>query len=677
MMPALLCVLFAALAPAAYCRPSPIKGLEYARRRVYPALVNITVVSRYFQGGRAQRAPAGGSGVIVTPQGHVLTNYHVAGNTTRILCTLATGESMTATVVAHDPPTDLSVLKLRLDRRPKGAPPLPWAALGNSDEVRIGQQVIAMGNPLMLSSSLTVGVVSNARRVFTDFTGTQMEEQELDDEERTGMFTRWIQHDALILPGNSGGPLVDLRGQVIGINELGGGGMGFAIPSNTAARVLKQALATGTVKRGWLGITVLPVSKLGRRTGVLVAGVDPGSAAEKAHVSPGDILLAIDGEPANARFFEEVPLIYQRIADLGIGRRVALRFLHRGSVRQSVAIVRRMQTAIPDEEDETRLGITVRTITDEMALSYRYATRAGVLVTGVRTGYPCDTATPRIEEGDVITSIGGKPTPTLAALRKAVAAIGSSAGATPVRFRHVDEDIVTSVKVAPDSSAEEGGELPKAWIGVKVQVMTPEVATAIGRPGVKGFRITEVYTGTEAAKSGAKVGDIVTGLNGSALDASRPQDAEDLKHAVEDLNVGEPAKLTVLRGAAPQDIVVKLEATPTSAAQAKKEKQEDFEFDVREITALDKMERRWKADQKGILVVDVTTGGWAHMAGLHVDDVILAVQGAETNSLEKFQEQMKRLHAEQPGVIQIFVQRDCRTHFVFIEPDWSRIPKPR
>src|SRR5207248_1583561 len=161
---------------------------------------------------RAQRTPAGGSGVIVSPQGHVLTNYHVAGNTTRIMCTLPSGESIEAKVICHDPPTDLSVLKLLTEKRANPADPLPYVPLGDSDKLEVGQTVIAIGNPLMLSSSLTVGVVSNPHRVFTDFTGTQMEEMELEPDEKTGMFTRWIQHDALILPGNSGGPLVNLRG---------------------------------------------------------------------------------------------------------------------------------------------------------------------------------------------------------------------------------------------------------------------------------------------------------------------------------------------------------------------------------------------------------------------------------------------------------------------------------
>src|SRR5206468_1945950 len=133
---------------------------------------------------------------------------------TRIICTLPSGEAIEASVVTHDPATDLSVLKLRLDKRANPNAPIPFAKLGNSDALQVGDSVISMGNPMMLSSSLTLGVVSNTKRVFTDFTGTEIQERELEEDERTGMFTRWIQHDALIQPGNSGGPLVNLKGEV-------------------------------------------------------------------------------------------------------------------------------------------------------------------------------------------------------------------------------------------------------------------------------------------------------------------------------------------------------------------------------------------------------------------------------------------------------------------------------
>ncbi|MHC4107032.1 MAG: S1C family serine protease, partial [Planctomycetota bacterium] len=141
------------------------RDIDFARSKVYPALVNISVVVQIYSGGRAQRFPAAGSGVVISAAGHVLTNFHVAGHTTRITCTLPTGERIDADVIAHDPLTDLSVLKLRLAERPDPTTPLPFATLGDSDALRVGDYVLAMGNPLTLSSSLTLGVVSNPNRV--------------------------------------------------------------------------------------------------------------------------------------------------------------------------------------------------------------------------------------------------------------------------------------------------------------------------------------------------------------------------------------------------------------------------------------------------------------------------------------------------------------------------------
>jgi S1-C subfamily serine protease len=138
--------------------------IDQAREKVYPALVNITVVFRYYVQGRTQRAPAGGSGVIISPDGYVITNFHVAGHTTHIVCTLASGEAIEAEDVYDDPLTDLSVLKLKLQSRPDPKAPLAHAELGDSDRLTVGDFVLAMGNPLMLSSSLTTSPATSWRR---------------------------------------------------------------------------------------------------------------------------------------------------------------------------------------------------------------------------------------------------------------------------------------------------------------------------------------------------------------------------------------------------------------------------------------------------------------------------------------------------------------------------------
>ena len=171
--------------------------IDRAREAVYPALVNISVVGKQYQNGKLRRFPAAGSGVIVSPEGHVLTNFHVAGETTRITCKLPDGRAFTARPIVLDPLTDLAVLQLDLDRNGV-LEEVPYARLGDSDALEIGDDVLAMGNPQSLSSSMTRGIVSNPARVFTSFTGNEMDEVDLGSGQRTGLFTRWIQHDALI-----------------------------------------------------------------------------------------------------------------------------------------------------------------------------------------------------------------------------------------------------------------------------------------------------------------------------------------------------------------------------------------------------------------------------------------------------------------------------------------------
>jgi serine protease Do len=651
------------------------RDMEIARRKVYPALVNITVVTKYYAGGRAQRAPSGGSGVIVTPQGHVLTNFHVAGHSTRINCTLPSGETIEASVVTHDPLTDLSVLKLRLDKRPNPGSSIPYAKIGDSDKLEVGDYVLAMGNPLMLSSSMTLGVVSNTKRVFTDFIGTEIEDQNLDSGEKTGVFTRWIQHDALILPGNSGGPLVNLKGEVVGINELGGNGVGFAIPSNIARQVLQQALAHGQVRRGWLGISVLPVEKLGRKTGALVSAVAPGSPAEKAGIKPGQILLAIDGTPVNARFFEQVPLVYQRIAALQSGHKARLQVEAAGKARTVTTPVSPMEKYVGDEDEIRDLGITVQEITAPMALARKLPDNNGVLITGLRAGFPFEAAQPKIMEGDIVLSVNGQPTNTLAQFRKAVASAAKQEVA--VAYRRRTESLVTAVKPPEDKSSNDDAELPKPWLGIRTQVVTPEVARALKMPDTKGFRVTLVYPWTEASKAGLKTGDVITSLNGNDLDASRPQDAEDLKRAIEELTIGEKAEIGVLRSGKAEKLAVLLEAPPAASDKAKRTAQKEFEFSARDVTPMDRMTNSWPRTQQGLLVTDVTTGGWASMSGLRVDDLILSVNGLPVNNVSDFDRAMARVMKSHPKVVRVFVLRGAATHFVFIEPDWAKLSAGR
>ena len=652
----------------------PQRAIAAARDAVYPALVNLTVVARSFADGRTVRYPASGSGVVVTPEGHVLTNYHVAGDATRITATLTSGEVLDAEVVAHDPLTDLSVLRLRAAEGRR----FPAARLGDSDALEVGDPVLAMGNPLALSSSVSLGIVANPRRVFTGPGGVEIEEMELAVGERTGLLTRWIQHDALILPGNSGGPLVDLAGGVVGINELGGAGIGFAIPSNVAAEVLAQVIERGAVRRGWLGFTVLPVAKLGRETGALVAAVLPGSPADAAGLEPGDVLVALAGEPLDARFAEQVPLVYGRIAELPVGAPVELVVergpLAGGGARETLtATVEEMQAAPGAEAEVAGLGVTVQEVTRPLALDLGLPSDRGLRITGVRPGSPGEQARPALTVGDVLVSFAGRETELPEDLAAAVETAGGGPALAVVRRGR--EELVTVVERRDEPDPRFGGALPQAWIGVRTQVVGEELARALGLGEAGGFRVTEVFPETAASRAGLAVGDVIRSLDGEDLGATRAQEREDLRRAIERRSPGEEVALGVVRrGAAggPVEVRLELEAQPAEPSVADRHRQDELEVAVRELTFTDRLERGWPPAQEGVLVVEVAQGGWAHMAGLRLGDLILRVGGEEVDDVDDFASAVGRALAGRPSVVPVFVRRDGLTHFVFIEPDWPQ-----
>lgn len=648
--------------------------IDHCRRKVYPALVNISVVVRMFSDGRTERGAAAGSGVIVSPAGHVLTNFHVAGHTTRITCALPDGEAIDADVVWHDPLTDLSVLKLRLQTRKEPAPALPFATLGDSAALQVGDYVLAMGNPLSLSSSLTLGVVSNTGRVFTNFTGTDMEQMDLGDGEVTGLFTRWIQHDALILPGNSGGPLVNLKGEVIGINELGGNGVGFAIPSNLAAHVLNQALTHGEVRRGWLGASFTPVNRLGLEQGALVSNVIAGSPAAQAGVKAGDLLVSIDDAPVVARFFEQVPQLYQRIAELSPGRKVRLGLRRRGDTIALDATLARMEQALGDQEEFPGVGMTVRDVTGAMALARQWPDADGVLITGLRPGFPFEEAKPDVHPGDVIVSLDGKPVADLAAFRT-MWAEASTRQQLVLGYRRRHESLLTLVKPQRQKPTERGGELRKSWLGVKTQVLTSDLAQALGIAGTKGFRVTEVFPWTEAAKAGIRVGDILTSIGGTALEAFRARDAQELRQVVERQPIGQTVEVAVMRGGQRTPLRVVMQESPGTATDAKSGEIAAIELEVRELTFIDRVEHRWAEEVTGVLVTEATSGGWAGMAGLLIDDLIVSVEDSATPDVASFEAAMKDVLERRPRAVRFFVRRGPRTTYVFMEPDWDAVPR--
>src|SRR2546426_2351232 len=253
-------------------------------------LLNDPIFRRFFGDqlpDEAQRAASLGSGVIVSSSGYVLTNHHVVEAADEIEVALADGKKLLAKVVGNDPETDLAVLRLDAEN-------LPAIGFGSSDALRVGDVVLAIGNPFGVGQTVTSGIVSALGR-----TGLGI-----------NTFENFIQTDAAINPGNSGGALVDAAGNLIGINTAifsrsgGSMGIGFAIPVSTAKMVLEQIVRSGSVTRGWIGVEVQEITppvaesfKLGGTRGALIAGVLRGGPADKAGIKPGDVLLEVQGKP--------------------------------------------------------------------------------------------------------------------------------------------------------------------------------------------------------------------------------------------------------------------------------------------------------------------------------------------------------------------------------------------
>ncbi len=230
-------IVVAALAAVfAGCVNAPSRPAGPAIEHVFPALVRIQVVMEEPGGGRLRREIGSGSGVIISPKGYVVTNHHVAGKARHLKVTLADLQEIDAELVGSDALSDIAVIKLKLDQRKFPNAPVPVAKWGDSDAVEVGDAVFALGSPMALSQSVTEGIVSNTRMIIPGGMSGALQM----DGEPVGSIVRWIGHDARIYGGNSGGPLVDRRGRIVGINEIGIGSLGGAIPSSLARNVAEQ-----------------------------------------------------------------------------------------------------------------------------------------------------------------------------------------------------------------------------------------------------------------------------------------------------------------------------------------------------------------------------------------------------------------------------------------------------
>ena len=360
---------------------------------------------------RPRREQGLGTGFIISPEGYVLTNNHVVNNADEVMVKLSDGRELKGEIKGVDEKLDLALIKIS-DKKP-----FPFAELGDSDALEVGEWVMAIGNPFGLAHTVTAGIVSAKGRVIG-----------------SGPYDDFIQTDASINPGNSGGPLFNATGKVIGINTAiiagGGGGIGFAIPVNIARSTVSQLRDSGKVTRGYLGVRFQPLTAdlaksfgLESDKGALIANVEKDGPAEKAGLKAGDVILEYDGKPINEG--SELP---RYVAVTPIDKKVKVVIFRDGKRQDMNVVIARLKDGDVSPEangdgaaESEKVGLSVQELTKELATRLGIKENKGLVVTEVKPGSPADDA--GVTPGAIIIEINGQRPETLQKFSAVLAAV--------------------------------------------------------------------------------------------------------------------------------------------------------------------------------------------------------------------------------------------------------------
>jgi len=349
-----------------------------------------------------------GSGFIIDKEGFIVTNNHVVENADKIMVKLKSGDEFDAEIVGRDANTDIALIKIKAKNS------LPELKIGDSDAIKVGQWVVAIGSPFGFEQTVTAGIVSAKGRVIG-----------------SGPYDDFIQTDASINPGNSGGPLINMAGEVIGINTAiiaSGQGIGFAIPVNMARGIIEQLKTSGEVTRGWLGVAIQPISKeladyygIKNGRGVLVTEVFSGDPADKAGIKAKDIILEV-----NNKKVEESRDLTRMIANTVVGETVNIKILRDGQeMIFRVEIAKREEAKLaarqPERKDEDAMGIRVTDLTAEVARRFNLNEAEGVIVVGVEAESKGGEA--GVQVGDIIKEVNHQAVQTVADYSRVIDAV--------------------------------------------------------------------------------------------------------------------------------------------------------------------------------------------------------------------------------------------------------------
>ncbi|MCI0499980.1 MAG: PDZ domain-containing protein [Planctomycetales bacterium] len=638
---------------------------------VYPSLVRINVVVESASDGRMEKHQSAGSGAIISQEGHIVTNHHVAGKATRITCRMPDGEEIEADLVGTDALADIAIVKLKLDQR-KNNTPLPVAQFGDSDKVQVGDMVFAMGSPAALSQSVTQGIVSNTAMILPNL-GLPIR-FELDGED-TGSLVRWIGHDAVIYGGNSGGPLVNTEGEIIGINEVGIGSLGGAIPANLAKSIADQLIRTGSVRRSWIGLEFQPQLKDSPiAKGALVSGVIENSPAIEAGLRSGDIITSYDGVEVNCRIAEDLPVFNRLVLSTPIGKKVTITAIRDGEAKTFELTTIARDRAQDDDAELKQWGITARNLTKMEMLELKRADPNGVLVTSVNGGGACSQAKLPLRDGDIITTVNQEPVKNIQQVKEITETRTRDQNKpvpTLVGFDRGDSQYLTVVELGPVSERDKPLLSKKPWFPAATQVLTEDLANAMKLGKQKGIRIVRVFEGHSAEKAGFKVGDILTKLDGTRIEVSRPEESEIFDEMICQYQVGSEVTFDVIRDGQTLQVPVTLEAPLKSSNELKRYKDEYFEMTVRELAFQDRIGQKVDKSVEGVLVERVEPSGWASLGFLLLDDILLSIDGKLTPDVDTVKAILTEARENKAKRLVFFVKRGIHTLYLELEPSWD------
>jgi len=376
--------------------------ISRARAEVFPALIFVKPIVEDYGSGEKKQQEVFGSGVIISPDGYAVTNWHVVDKAVSINCVLYDERQVKVELIGSDRDTDLALLKLP---DPPEGKPYPHARFANSDGVQEGDFVMALGSPFGFQRSISLGIISNAQRYIG-----------FDTEYK---YNTWIQTDAAINPGNSGGPLIDTRGAIVGINTLGidGSGIGFSIPASRVQDVVERLKRDGKVVRAQTGLRLQALKDFHSNTfleaehGVLIAGVEENSPAAKAGIRAGDILLTIEGKSVEGLYAEMLPAIWRTLVDLKAGSAIPME-LQRGGEKAQVRITPEQKGLSEGEDfDCRRWNMTLKEINKDRTPQLYYLREKGIFVQGTR--YPGNAASSGLSRRDIILTIDKEPVQTV------------------------------------------------------------------------------------------------------------------------------------------------------------------------------------------------------------------------------------------------------------------------